>query len=143
MIILDTDTLSIAQRPASPAAAILRRRMVGLPHDRFVGTTIITYEEQTRGWFTYLAKARTRTDRVEAYKRLLKHLDDWRRANVLPFDEPADEEYERLRSLRLKLGASDLKIAAIVLVRGGLLLSRNLQDFQKVPNLRVEDWTQA
>ena len=34
----------------------------------------------------------------------------------------------------------DLKIAAIVLSRGGVLRSANLRDFREVPNLVVEDW---
>ena len=34
----------------------------------------------------------------------------------------------------------DLKIASICLVRDGLLLTRNLSDFEKVPGLRVENW---
>jgi tRNA(fMet)-specific endonuclease VapC len=34
----------------------------------------------------------------------------------------------------------DLKIASIVLAHDATLLSRNLRDFQQVPNLRVEDW---
>jgi predicted nucleic acid-binding protein len=33
-----------------------------------------------------------------------------------------------------------LKIAATALVNDALLLSANLRDFQKVPNLRVENW---
>ena len=143
MIILDTDTLSIAQHPDSAAAKVLRRRMVALPATQFVGTTIITYEEQTRGWFTFLSKARQPAQRIEAYARLLKHLDNWRLMNVLPFDDRAEADYASLRSLKLKLGASDLKIAAIARVNDGLLLSRNLQDFGKIPHLRVEDWTQG
>jgi predicted nucleic acid-binding protein len=34
----------------------------------------------------------------------------------------------------------DLKIASIVVVDNGTLLSANLRDFEKVPGLRVESW---
>lgn len=34
----------------------------------------------------------------------------------------------------------DLKISAIVLAHDALLLSRNLVDFRRVPDLNVEDW---
>ena len=49
--------------------------------------------------------------------------------------------FAELSKLRLHVGAMDLKIAAITLSQNGLLLSRNLKDFSRVPGLRVEDWT--
>jgi tRNA(fMet)-specific endonuclease VapC len=143
MILLDTDMLSIYQNPRSPEAAALRARIALVPQEEEVGTTIITYEEQTRGWFTFLAKARSRTQQIEAYDRLLKHLLNWRHINTYPYNDAAADQYDRLTSLRLRLGKSDLRIAAIVLHHRALLLSRNLQHFSKVPGLRVEDWTRS
>jgi tRNA(fMet)-specific endonuclease VapC len=35
----------------------------------------------------------------------------------------------------------DLRIASIALATGMTVLTRNLVDFQRVPNLNVEDWT--
>jgi predicted nucleic acid-binding protein len=34
----------------------------------------------------------------------------------------------------------DLKIASIALVHGATLISRNVTDFSKVPDLKVADW---
>ena len=78
---------------------------------------------------------------IEAYRRLLRHLDNYRHIPVLPFDEQAAAEYERLRRSRIRIGTMDLKIAAIALSLDATLLSRNLVDFAKVPGLKVEDWT--
>ncbi len=44
-------------------------------------------------------------------------------------------------SAATQVWASDLHIAAIVLAHNALLITRNLQDFQRIPNLRLEDWT--
>ena len=39
------------------------------------------------------------------------------------------------------IGPNDLLIASIVLARGGTLVTHNVREFQRVENLRVEDWT--
>ena len=36
----------------------------------------------------------------------------------------------------------DLKIAAVTIANNAILLSRNLRDFQQIPELKVEDWLQ-
>jgi len=42
---------------------------------------------------------------------------------------------------RLQLATMDARIAAIALSRQLILLTRNLRDFGKVPELMIEDWT--
>ena len=143
MIILDTDTFSIAQHPDSPEALALHSHIIMLPKDVLVASTIISYEEQTRGWFNFLARSKNRFDQIKAYSKFLKHLNDWRNANVLPYDEKAADVLDSLRALKLKIGTFDLKIAAIALSRDATLLTRNIQHFGKIPNLRVEDWTKS
>jgi tRNA(fMet)-specific endonuclease VapC len=44
-----------------------------------------------------------------------------------------------LRTLRVRIGARDLKIASIGLANDATLLSRNPKDFGKVAGLKVED----
>jgi tRNA(fMet)-specific endonuclease VapC len=41
------------------------------------------------------------------------------------------------------MGAMDLKIACIALVHDATLLTRNMNDFARVPGLRVDDWMRA
>jgi tRNA(fMet)-specific endonuclease VapC len=45
-----------------------------------------------------------------------------------------------LRHARIRVGTQDLRIASIALAHNALLVSANLQDFEQVPGLRVEDW---
>ena len=141
MILLDTDMLSIYQNPRSPEAETLRARIAMVPREEEVGTTIITYEEQMRGWFAKMAQARSIDDQIAVYDRLLQHVANYRRITVVPFDRRAATQFEQLRSLKIRIGTPDLRIAAIALSLDATLVSRNLHDFQKVPNLRVEDWT--
>ncbi len=63
------------------------------------------------------------------------------RITVLKFDSAAAAQFQHLRSLRLRVGTMDLRIAAIALAHDAAVLTRNIKDFSRVPNLRAEDWT--
>lgn len=140
MYILDTDHLSLLGRANSSEAQRLRFRLAGFKTEDRV-TTIITFEEQMRGWTAHLARARSLARQVEAYAQLKEFLDRYLKIAVLEFDEAAAVEFKRLQALRLRVGTMDLKIAAIALANGATVLTRNLRDFCLVPSLRVEDWT--
>ena len=140
MVVLDTDHLSLLQRRESAGSQILQVRLDRLDTGSRA-TTIVTYEEQTRGWMAYVARAKTVAQEIEAYARLKTHLHSFRNILVLDFDERAGIEYQRLRRSRVRIGTMDLKIAAIVLTHDATLLSKNLSDFGKVPGLKVADWT--
>jgi tRNA(fMet)-specific endonuclease VapC len=140
MIVLDTDHMSVLERSDQPGSVPLRARLAYVPPAEVV-TTIISYEEQMRGWMAYLARTPSVAHQVEAYRRLLQHLDNYRRIPVLTFDEAAVVVFQQLRRARLRIETMDLKIAAIVLSRNATLLTRNLADFRQVPGSQVEDWT--
>jgi tRNA(fMet)-specific endonuclease VapC len=50
--------------------------------------------------------------------------------------------FDSLRAQRVRIGAFDLRIAAIALSHNLIVISRNLTDFRQVPGLQVEDWLQ-
>jgi tRNA(fMet)-specific endonuclease VapC len=60
---------------------------------------------------------------------------------LAPFDRKAATVFDNLQSQRIQLAKMDLRIAAIALSRGLILLTRNHRDFGKVTGLLVEDWT--
>ena len=140
MIVLDTDYMSLLQWSKDTNRMPFLQRVRSLEAEN-LATTIVRYEEQTRGWMAIKAKARTVIQEIEAYSRLRRHLDDYRTILVLDFDQHAGDEYQKLRRLRIRFGTMDLKIAAIVLAQNATPLTRNLSDFRKVPGLKVEDWT--
>jgi tRNA(fMet)-specific endonuclease VapC len=142
MFVLDTDHLTFLEWGSGAVGQRIHERIKALPEGEVV-TTIITFEEQTRGWLAFQAKARTVQQQVNAYRRLKHHLEIYLRIQVLDFDSDAAEQFERLRRLRPRMGAMDLKIAAIALAQNAIVLTRNLKDFSRIPDLRVEDWTQG
>ncbi|MEL6603180.1 MAG: type II toxin-antitoxin system VapC family toxin [Cyanobacteria bacterium J06614_10] len=60
---------------------------------------------------------------------------------TLPFDTDAIALFEKMRSRKVRVGTMDLRIAATALSNNLTLLTRNIKDFDKVPNLHTEDWT--
>ncbi len=139
ILILDTDHLTLVQRQTEPAYSRLRTRLEVFPQED-VRTTIVSFEEQMRGWLSTIARSKSKSQEIAAYQRLDNMLAFFSSIPVLPYDDRAAEHFAELRRLRLRVGTMDLKIAAIALSHNGLLLSRNLKDFSRVPSLRVEDW---
>ncbi len=140
-LVLDTDHISLLVEEGDSVSG--RRLKIRLANS-FQGeitSSIITYEEQSRGWLSYISHARTIAAQVEAYRRLARHLNNYRQIVLLDFTESAAVEFQRLRKLGIRIGSMDLKIAAIAITHDAIVLSRNLRDFEKVPGLKAEDWS--
>jgi tRNA(fMet)-specific endonuclease VapC len=140
MIILDTDCLSLLDREKYLEASKLLQKLEQFPADELF-TTIITFEEHMRGWLAFVAKAKTPEQQIYAYGKLHQALEMYRNTAVLDYDQNAAEIYKDLKSQKIRIGSMDLKIASIAISRKAILVSRNLKDFETVPNLVVNDWT--
>lgn len=139
MYILDTDHLSVLDRGGAAAQGLFQRLATANPTQ--VATSIISYEEQTRGWLSTLAKAQTIEQQVDAYKKLKRQLMNYCAIPILEFDEVAAREFERIKKLYPRLGTMDLKIASIALANQAVVLTRNSRDFGQIAGLSIEDWT--
>lgn len=140
MIILDTDCLSLFEREKYLELSTLHANLAHYDSED-ISTTIITFEEQMRGWMAYLSKCKNIEQQIFAYQRLNQFLENFRKINVLPFDENAAKVFKDLKSQKIRIGTMDLKIASIAIATNSILISRNLKDFEQVPNLSVRDWT--
>ncbi len=141
LYILDTDHMSLIERLDNQAGLQIQNRMDQvLSASDSAATTIITFEEQVRGWMSRLAKAKTISQQVYDYQKLNQLLENYRAITVLDFDEKSGLQYQALLKARIRIGTMDLKIAATAIANDATLLSRNLKDFNKVPGLKVEDW---
>lgn len=140
MILLDTDHVTVLKYPGSERCRRLVQRLEGVPVGEVIGVSVVTVEEQMRGWLAAIAKERTASRQVAAYRELANLFDFFGTFTIVPFDQPAADQFDNLRTARIRLGTMDLKIAATALVCGALLLSANRRDFERVPGLRVENW---
>lgn len=91
MYILDTDHISILQRGGQSAKS-LNARLSSLV-TQAIFTTIITYEEQTKGWLAYLAKCKSLSAQILGYQELEKHLKYYAYIPILSFDKECVIEF--------------------------------------------------
>lgn len=88
-----------------------------------------------------IRKAITTKSLTYAYDCLKATVSFFADIEVLDYDIRSDEYFQDLRKFGLRLGTQDLRIAAITLAYIGSLLTRNLRDFEKVPDLIIQDWS--
>jgi len=106
-----------------------------------VGLTAVTVEEYLRGRLARIAQAQDGAARISRYARLLQSLQLFQQFPIAPFDQLAEDQFQRLRAMRLRVGTRDQKIAAIALANYATLATRNQRDFGQIPGLALVDWT--
>ena len=127
--LLDTNIVSnVARYPQGVVAD--RIAEVG---ERQVCTSVVVAAELRYG------AARRRSERLSRrIEAVLSALD------VLALDEPADRHYGELRTYLERcgtpIGPNDMLIAAQALAMDLIVVSANVDEFVRVPKLRVENW---
>ena len=140
MFLLDTDYAGLIQRKVQPQYSRLVARIQNHSLTDFY-FPIVAFHEQVMGANLYISRAADVAGTVRGYRLLTEILVHFKAAQVLAFDETAARQFETFRKQRVRIGTMDLRIASIALSHDMTVLTRNLVDFQKVPGLRVEDWT--
>ncbi len=138
--LLDTDHLSILQRQSGKDFHNLVARMAQYPLSDFA-ISIITIQEQMLGCHSYINRSRHSSELVKGYEIMLRLVANFQQLPILAFDAIASQTLESLNSQRIQLAQMDARIASIALSRQMILLTRNYQDFSKVKELVIEDWT--
>ena len=75
---------------------------------------------------------------LEAIEEFVSHLE------VLPYDSKASQHYGKIKAKLEKKGQiiseNDLHIAAHAISQGLILVTNNLKEFKRVPQLGLENW---
>lgn len=87
----------------------------------------------------YGAEKNLNTDKnLEAVEEFVSHLE------VLPYDAKASQHYGQIKAALEKkgqiIGENDIHIAAHAISHGLILVSNNVREFKRVPNLALENW---
>jgi len=136
LYVLDTDHLTLLHYGHADVVAHLESTPEEEP-----AITIVSVEEQLRAWFTQVRKAHDAAQLARAYSGLYQVVETAKSIRVLPFIRRAVEIFLELRKALRRVGKFDLAIAAIVLDFDGTAVTRNRQDFEQVPGIRIEDWS--
>lgn len=131
--LLDTNIcIYIAKEKPLKVLARFRRLQPG-----DVGMSVITNLEMVYGaWKSQYREANLQ--RIQGLEHLIP---------VLPLDVSVCRHYGQIRAeLERKgspIGAYDLLIAAHALALGLTLVTNNVREFRRIPNLRVENWAET
>lgn len=127
--LLDTNILIAAIN----GLAVVRDRLQGLQRSEIVLSPIVLGE-----LITGVEKSQRLERNRGALDAVVRHID------LLPMDRRTAEHYGQIRAeLEQKgtiIGANDLWIAAQARAHDLVLVSNNTREFQRVPNLKLEDW---
>jgi tRNA(fMet)-specific endonuclease VapC len=133
--ICDTDHLSLYGRANPSLIRRIQETQIQLK------TTVINVEEQLRGRLAQISEIKEGENQSTAYQRLTDTILMLSEFDFLQYDAKAREIYQSLKAQRIRVGTQDIRIASVVLANDGILLTRNRKDFEKIPNLIIEDWT--
>lgn len=103
-------------------------------------TSIVTVQETNSGWLALINSKKAGRDQINAYRRFQTTVTAFNTFDILPFDDEAATVFHRRQDQRTRVGTMDLKIASICIAHAATLLTRNIADFDKIPDLRVENW---
>ncbi|MDH3601462.1 MAG: type II toxin-antitoxin system VapC family toxin [Candidatus Tectomicrobia bacterium] len=127
--LFDTNILSdLIKRPHSSLA----NRISGLEHDAFCTSIVVACE------LRYGAVKRGSERLTARVNQLLSRIE------VLPLEPEVDQHYAAIRvaweRVGQPIGQNDLFIAAHARVLGLKLITANLREFSRIPDLAVENW---
>ena len=110
--ILDTDTITLLKQGHSRVSD----RTLAQPAGSVI-TTVITVEEQLSGWYTAIRKAKSPQLLSDGYAELAEAVGYLGHFIILGFS-----------------------VAAIALINDDIVVTRNVSDFEQIPDVRVENW---
>lgn len=121
MILLDTDHFSVLSDARNRFHDSLISRLENVAER--VLLPVVCVEEQLRAWLAQVRRVRDARKLIVPYDRLVHLLETLAEWEIARWNEQAADEFTALRRQRIRIGTQDLRIAALALSCGAILLS--------------------
>ena len=139
--LLDTDHITFLSRQDGREWGAITRQINRVGQDQ-VAVSAVSLHEQMLGIHTRINQVKDDAELYLWYDRLTKLFELYHAMNLLGFSTASAALLDPLRkAVRPKLATMDLRIAAVALSNNLTLVTRNFSDFEKVPDLKLEDWS--
>lgn len=138
MTALDTDVLT--ELFAGNAAYNQRLAAIAADNRRL---PIVVAAEVARGWLAAARQAEAGKGKMSlefVFERLQQSFVGIAAFTLLPYTNAADALFQQWRRAKIRVGTNDLRIAAICIVHGATLATRNARDYAQVPGLTFDVW---
>lgn len=135
---IDADILT--ELIAGDAAMVARLAAID-PRER--GVPVIAAAEVVRGWLAAVRQAEAARGRMTldyAYERLRESLIGIAPFELLPYTAAAHAQVQTWQRAKIRIGTNDMRIAAICVVHGATLVTRNARDYVQLPGLTFDVW---
>ncbi|MCI0700778.1 MAG: type II toxin-antitoxin system VapC family toxin [Planctomycetia bacterium] len=122
--------------------AVYAQRLAAIDADKR-GIPIVAAAEIVRGWLAAVRQAEAgkgRTSLEEAFRRFQQSLVNMAPFTLLPYTAAAHALVEQWRAAKIRVGINDMRIAAICIVHGATLVTRNARDYAQIPGLTFDVW---
>ena len=108
-----------------------------------VSISIITFTELLQGWLAEINRslARPKSDICRAYDNLAQAQEDLRSFKTIRYTSQIESIYQAFPSSVKRVGTNDCRIAATAIAHGLIVVTCNVRDFSRIPNVKFEDWT--
>jgi tRNA(fMet)-specific endonuclease VapC len=138
MIAFDADILSDILR--GDLALVARAAQID-PAQQVV--PIVVVEEVIRGRLVVIRQAEAGKGKVtlsQAYDLFEQSFRALAAFRTLAYTEAAAKLFEAFKTSKIRVGTHDLRIAAICIVHGATLVTRNARDYSRIPGLTLIVW---
>jgi tRNA(fMet)-specific endonuclease VapC len=142
--ILDTDLFSLYFTRRRPIPQLEQRILEADAHDRLYISCVVAHES-LRSALAFVRQHEAGERVGEAYGTFVKVLRILGSGlRILPLDDQAVAIHRQFNAELIRtIGRRDSLIAATALSLGFIVVTRNLQDFERVEGLRCENWARA